>query len=136
MAFTNDEVGLLRGATKCALSLCEPQIANRNRIGTSDRLTLHLACVTDAEATILKTLAGENRRVTEYALSGAGTVIEFGGATPDGSGVVTVKIVKGAATTISCAFIDYELTEMMGFFPESAPTSIRYWTAEIQLLRL
>ena len=136
MAFTNTQVGFERGATKVVLTLSVPQVTNRYTFGTTERLDLHIALMTATEAAALKGLIGENARINAMGLTAESIVVEWYSAT-DGSGPVTVKINDDAATTITCAFLpDYEFTEVVRPYTENSPTSVKYWSATIPLIRL
>lgn len=136
MALGVNDVGFERGATTLALSLCKPQVVSRYQLGSTERMVLQLALLTAAEVVLLKTLIGENQRITATGLTGVPVVVEWYSAT-DGSGPVTVKIVTGAATTISCAFTDGWVVESLtGPYPEGAPSTITYYRATVPLILL
>lgn len=135
MAFTNDQVGLERGATQLVLSR-SPRVFNRFDENRGRELWLALEALTEAQATTLAALIGTNPRAAVVGLTGKPIVTEWED-TVDGSGPVTVKIVTGSSTTISCLFgPEWKLEPLTGHYPENAPADIRYWRAEIQLIRL
>lgn len=136
MAFTDNEVGIERGATKFSPSR-EPRVMDRYQEGgpvrastrsltgsvigveyqqDSDDVYLELFWphISESEASTLRTLANE-------------------------SGPVTVKIEKGVSDTLACLFGELKLDPLVGHYPESAPAPpsiIRRWRAEVTLLRL
>jgi len=133
MAFALDEVGFERGATKLALSECNPVILDRYSLGSTHRMTLLIPVLTEAETATLKTLLGENPRAETVGLTGESVVAEWI-TTPDGSGPVTVKLDPTAADTYTCAFRDgWEITPIIGPYSETDAARLRYYRAEIPL---
>jgi cobalamin biosynthesis protein CbiG len=136
MSFTNDQVGVERGATQVLFDR-EPRILDRFQEGgpvraatesltgspigveylqdTDDaRLELALENLTEAKAITLRDLA-------------------------NGSGPAVAKIERGVATTIDVLFEKLLLEPLIGHYPESAPVdppALRGWRAEVRFLRL
>jgi hypothetical protein len=137
MAFTDDQVGLERGATQLLLAKA-PKQPGRNQGGGPVRAST--TSLPGSTITVEFTQQ-QNRRqlrleivfLTEAQAATLRTLI-------DGTGPVTVKVAPGTSDTIACTFTeDYEITELVdeGGYPDNAPAgNVRASRAHIALNRL
>lgn len=134
MAFTVDEVGFERGATKVVLD-GNLRIMNRFQnqgperidtpsIGGSSIGVEYLQDTDDRELHVRSEKITEAQATTIRALL-------------NGTGPLTVKPTAGDATEYSVLFTrNHDLEPIIGHYTEAAPTAIRWWRFEARLLRV
>lgn len=136
MSFTNDQVGLERGATQVLLDR-EPRVLNRFAEGGPERAAIDAI---NGSPIGVEYLQDTDDRRLELALENlteakAITLRELA----NGSGPAVAKIERGVATTIDVLFEQLLLEPLIGHYPESAPAdppALRGWRAEVRFLRL
>lgn len=136
MSFTNDQVGIERGATQVLLDR-EPRLFDRFQEGGPVRAAVQSLTGTPIGVEYLQDtddarleLALEN--VTEAQ---ATTIREL----TNGDGPAVAKIELGVSTTIDVLFERVLFEPLVGHYPEGAPTDppgLRRWRIEISFLRL
>ena len=130
MSFTNDETGFERGATTLVLDR-EPRHLNRyNRSGPARASAIAL---TGKPITVeYHQEAGEWIIVLALEqLTDAKTAILRGLA--DDPGPLTAKWTAGVSTTYTVTINEIQFDPIIGYYPDGAPTGIRYHRVEIEL---
>jgi len=133
VSFTNDQVGIERGATQLLLSR-EPRVLSRNAEGGVERAVAMgisgLAFVTEyAQSQTRRELRLALENLTAAKMSTLRTLL-------DAAGAVVVKTATGTATTQTCSFgarEDQVLEPIIGAYTDNAPAAITAWRAELLL---
>jgi hypothetical protein len=136
LSFTNDQVGIERGATQVLLDR-EPRILDRFQEGGPARAAtqsltgtpIGIEYLQDTDDARLE-LALEN--LTEAKVQTLRTL-----ANADGPAVAKIEI--GTSATIDVLFEKLLLEPLIGHYPEGAPADppgLRRWRAEVVFLRL
>lgn len=132
MAFTDDQVGIERGATQF-LPAREPRVMSRYQGGGPERAITRSLTGSPIVVEYLQDI-GQVDLVLRWEHLTAAQIATLRSLI-DGAGLVTVKIDIGTSATMLCLFApDPILEPLVGHYPESAPTAITRWRAEIPLL--
>lgn len=134
MSFLDSQVGIERGATQF-LPTREPRVMTRYQRGGPERAITRSLTGSPIGVEYLQDI-GQVDLVLRWEHLTAAQVATLRSLV-DGAGVVTVKIKIGTSATITCLFAPGCVFEpLVGHYPESAPTAITRWRAEIPLLTL
>jgi hypothetical protein len=136
MAFTNDQVGMERGATQF-LAPREPRIMNRFQSGGPARAQTKSLTGSQIVVEYLQDI-GQTDLVLRWEHLTAAQITTIRSLL-DAAGIVVVKIKIGVATTYNCMFDGQEepkFEPLIGHYPESAPAAITRWRAEIPLRKV